>query len=114
MHTAVVGGVAVNQEINGNLAHPGGANCRRPNIFGNKLTTSSLLYIYLETRYTAIRQSFLTVYIVLEWWDIDHQCLLCNGILTTSAFDVLRTSDNKPPFNSSHGKTIDIKTIETT
>ena len=45
-------------------------------VFEIKLTTSSLLFIYLETRYTAIRQSFLTVYIVLEWWDIDHQCLL--------------------------------------
>ena len=77
VYTAVVGGVAVNKVNQEMEVSPQIRNCRRPNTFGNKLTTFSLLYIYLETRYTAIRQSFLTVYIVLEWWDIDHQCLLC-------------------------------------
>ena len=76
VYTAVVGGVAVNkvnQEME--VSHMGG-KCRRPKIFANKVNSSC--YCTLETRYTAIRQSFLTVYIVLEWWDIDHQCLLCN------------------------------------
>ena len=76
-------------------------------VFEIKLTTSSLLFIYLETRYTAIRQSFLTVYIVLEWWDIDHQCLLCNFNMSFE-FDVLREQRQQTP-STKKGLTVQVK-----